>query len=861
MPIKTFEGYSSYDECIPPGVLLPNIDISQSQYEKIDCDSSVSNLDFLKKLCNHGALEKGVNLKAPEYKKRLSYELRILNKLGFIDYILLNWDILNFCHENNIPTGPGRGSAAGSLVLFLINVTKVDPIKYDLFFERFVSESRAKKTEHKGETYLDGSLLADIDNDIAYEHRDRVIKYIEEKYPNKTAKILTLNTLSSKLCVRECGKIVNLLNETDVNFITSHIPKNFGKVCSISEAIETSPKFKEWADDNLSTIKICKRLEGLNKNCGVHPSGIAISRQDISEICPTQTSNEGALVTAYDMNWVSELMVKFDILGLRTLSVIHNTCNLLGMSPEDISLDEDETFYPLSELNCPHGLFQIEAHTNYSVCKKIKPRNIEELSAVIALARPGALDFVDSYSEYRETSNFQLVHEVFEEELSYTGGIPLYQEQLMKMAVRIGFTLDESEQLRRIVGKKKIKEMPKWKKKIEKKCEDKNIDSEVGEILWKVAEDSANYSFNKSHSISYSMLAAWTIYLKFKHPKEFFLSLLRMSNFEPNPQSEVSNISKELPQFGIKLLPPNLIKSNFDFTIDGENIRYGLSSIKGISEKTIEPLKLFRDEERVNNFEVFVSAKHCGINIGTLSSLIQAGALSETMDEDRAKFVLEAQLFNLLTDREKRNFISISQSTQKNLFDIFSEIKNSDFELKGDDNKPLVKSSRYETIKKKYEPQKAIYYKNSKSQSFANWYFERSLLGFSYSTRLKNVFNTSSQYPFHDSIDFQNCNSRDSLKYIFVVKFSKKEKSRNGNLYIKLELEDEVGSLDAILCDTSRGKKCTEYLKENPVPKENSIVTILGQKTRDGDAIFIDRMKIVDEMIYMKLSEYKQDSV
>lgn len=858
---KFFSNYSSYDECIPPGVLLPNIDISETQYKNINCDPSVSNLEFLKNLCKHGALEKGVNLSSSDYKKRLSYELRILSKLGFIDYILLNWDILNFCHENNIPTGPGRGSAAGSLVLFLINVTKVDPIKYDLFFERFVSESRAKKTEHKGETYLDGSLLADIDNDIAYEHRDRVIKYIEEKYPNKTAKILTLNTLSSKLCVRECGKIVSLLNETDVNFVTSHIPKNFGKVCSISESIETSPKFKEWADDNENAIKICKKLEGLNKNCGVHPSGIAISRQDISDICPTQTSNEGALVTAYDMNWVSELMVKFDILGLRTLSVIHNTCNLIGISPEEIELDNEETFYPLSELNCPHGLFQIEAHTNFSVCKKIKPRNIEELSAVIALARPGALDFVDSYSEYRETSNFQLVHDVFQEELSYTGGIPLYQEQLMKMAVRIGFTLDESEQLRRIVGKKKVKEMPKWKKKIEKKCEENNIDSEVADILWKVAEDSANYSFNKSHSISYSMLAAWTIYLKFKYPKQFFLSLLRMSNFEPNPQSEVSNISKELSHFGIKLLPPNLIKSNFDFTIDGDNIRYGLSSIKGISEKTIEPLRLFRNEENVNNFEVFLSAKHCGINIGTLSSLIQAGALSDTMDEDRAKFVLEAQLFNLLTDREKRNFISISQSTRKNLFDIFSEIKNSDFNLKGDDNKPLVKSSRYETIKKRYEPQKAIYYKNSKSQSFANWYFERSLLGFSYSTRLKNVFNSSSQYPFHDSLDFQECSSRDSLKYIFVVNFSKKEKSRNGNLYIKLELEDEVGSLDAILCDTSRGKKCTEYLKNNPVPKENSIVTILGQKTRDGDAIFIDRMKIVDEMIYMKLSEYKQDSV
>ena len=856
-----FKDYSSYDDCIPPGVLLPEISISQSQYKKINCDPNISNLEFLQELCEFGATEKSIDLKSSDYKKRLKHELGILSKLGFIDYILLNWDILNFCHETGIPTGPGRGSAAGSLVLFLINVTKVDPIKYDLFFERFVSESRAKKTEYKGEVYLDGSLLADIDNDIAYEHRDKVIKYIEDKYPNKTAKILTLNTLSSKLCIRECGKIVGLLNETDVNFVTANIPKNFGKVCSINESLESSQKFKDWADENEAIIKISKKLEGLNKNCGVHPSGIAISRQDISDICPTQVTNEGSLVTAYDMNWVSELMVKFDILGLRTLSVIHNTCELIGISPEEICLDEDETFYPLAELNCPHGLFQIEAHTNYSVCKKIKPRNMEELSAVIALARPGALDFVDHYLEYRISSNFQLIHEFFEEELSYTGGIPLYQEQLMKMAVKIGFTLDEAEQLRRIVGKKKVKEMPKWKKKIEKKCELNNLDEEIGDILWKVAEDSANYSFNKSHSISYSMLSAWTIYLKFKYPQHFFLSLLRMSNFEPNPQLEVSNISKELSDFNIKLLPPNLIKSDFDYSIDGDNIRYGLSSIKGISEKTIEPLKLFRGEDAVSNFEVFLSAKHCGINIGTLSSLIQAGALSDSMDEDRAKCVLEAQLFNILTDREKRNFISISQLHNKDLFAIFNDIKKSNFELQGDDNRPLVKESRYETIKKKYEPQKAIYYKNSKSQKFANWYFEKNLLGFSYSTRLKNVFNSSSQYPLHDSKDFQACDRRESLKYIFAVRFSKKEKSRNGNLYIKLELEDEVGFLDGIMCDTSRGKKCTEYLKNHEVPKEGSIVTVLGQKTRDGDAIFIDRMKILDEMIYMKLSEYKQDSV
>lgn len=857
-----FDSYTDYEECIPAGVLLPTINISQEQYDSVGLKEDASNFMFLKKLCESGANLKGIDLKKDKlgYKDRLSSELSILNKLGFIDYILLNWDILNFCHENNIPTGPGRGSAAGSLVLFLIGVTKIDPIKYDLFFERFVSESRAKKIKKDGVTYLDGSLLADIDNDISYEHRDKVVSYIENRYPNRTAKILTLNTLSSKLCIRECGKIVGNYTEQDINHVTSFIPKNFGKVASIDKSLEESSKFKEWSEDNVKVVDISKKLEGLNKNSGVHPSGIAISCNAIEEICPVQKTNDGSLVTGYDMNWVSELMVKFDILGLRTLSVIYNTCNSIGIDPTTIPLDESETYYPFSELESPHGLFQIEAHTNFSVCKKVKPRSLEELSAVIALARPGALDFVDKYSDYIRSGDAQVVHDFFQQELSYTGGIPLYQEQLMKMAVRLGFTLDESEQLRRIVGKKKVDKMPEWKSKIEKKIQEQNLEETIGEVLWKVAEDSANYSFNKSHSISYATLAAWTVYLKFNYPQQFFLALLKMTNFEPNPQLEVSNISKELPNFGIKLLPPNLVKSDFDYSIEDGHIRYGLSSIKGISEKTLNAIQLFKEEKFVNKFEVFIAAKHSGLNIGTLSSLIQAGALSDSQNEDRAKKVLEAQLFNILTDREKRNFISIHEKEGKDVFEIFNCAKTSDFKYSGDDGKPLIRESRYETIKKKYLPQKEIYYKNSKNQKFANWYFERSLLGFSYSTRLKDVF-SSSHSELRDSKFFKECEPGTSAKYLLVVKFAKKEKSRNGNLYIKLELEDEVGNVDGILVDTARFKKCTEYLKDNKVPAEGNIVVVYGEKNRSGDALFLDRIRIIDEMIYMKLSDFKNDSV
>ena len=330
--------FKVYENVSPPGVRLPEIEIEQKYYDNLKVSSDISNYDFLRQLCLQGVKKKGIDTfeNKQDYFSRTKMELEILRELGFVDYILLNWDVLNFCHVNDIPTGPGRGSAAGSLVLYLIGVTKVDPVKYDLFFERFVSKSRAKKTEKDGVTYLDGSLLADVDNDISYDRRHEVIKYIEDKYPGRTAKILTLNTLSGKLCIKECGKIVGNYTESEVNLVSDTIPKRFGKVAPLIEAYQESSDFEAWVNNNKDIFTIARRLEGLNKNTGVHPSGIAISHQELETICPVQLTNDGALVTGYDMNWVAELMVKFDILGLRTLSVIYDVCCQLDLDIETV---------------------------------------------------------------------------------------------------------------------------------------------------------------------------------------------------------------------------------------------------------------------------------------------------------------------------------------------------------------------------------------------------------------------------------------------------------------------------------------------------------------------------------------------
>ena len=849
------EEFQKYESPTLPGVKLPQIIIDQKYYDALGIPNTSSNYQFLRKLCHKGVLDKAIDKKenCQVYYDRVKTELSLFEELGFIDYVLLNWDILNFCHENQIPTGPGRGSAAGSLVLYLIGVTKVDPIEYELYFERFVSKSRARKITVNGQLFLDGSLLADVDNDIAYERRQEVIKFIEDKYKGKTCKILTLNTLSSKLCIKECGKIVGEMPESSVNEISDLIPKKFGKVGSLKASCEESEKFKEWAVENKKIFEIALKIEGLIKNTGVHPSGIAISHYQLEDIMPLQTTGDGDLVSGYDMNNVASLCVKFDILGLRTLSVIQDVCKQIGLDILSVDLKSQDIYQNLQNLIAPQGLFQIEADTNFRVAQKVKPKNLEQLSAVVAIARPGALDFLERYARYVETGEFQSVHPFFDDILGYTGGIPLYQEQLMRMAVKVGFTLDESEQLRRIVGKKKVDQMAAWQDKIRQKIEENNLDPVIGDVLWKVAEDSANYSFNKSHSISYAILAAWTVYLKFKYPQNFFLSLLKMTQFEPDSYSEILKITQELHLFGIKLLPPDLSKSKADFIIEGKNIRYGLNSIKGISDNTVAALMEFCQTELKTKYDVFIAAKQVGLNIGNLSALIQAGALS-SFSEDRCRLVLEAQTFNILTDREKRLFSSLGEKYNYDILNtVYDCVKNKQV---GDDNKVIMSEKRFTTFKQKYAGYREIYDKNSQYPKFANWYFETKLLGYSYSQNIRDIFSAESSERYVDCLTFNSLDINETVRMVGVVKDCFRKKSANGNKYAKLEISDENGTVKAMMLDSAQKARLTEYLDNgNKLPKEENIVILSGKKGQD--ILFIDKLAILDEKIYMKLSEIK----
>ena len=566
----------------------------------------------------------------------------------------------------------------------------------------------------------------------------------------------------------------------------------------------------------------------------------------MEDTCPSEfTSKKDAVVTSYDADWISIFNVKLDLLGLRGVSVVDDVCKQVGIKVTDIDLDDPFIYQQLQDFRSPHGAFQIEANTNFKVCQKVKPKNLEELSAVLALARPGAMNFTDQYANYTNNDVYEPIHPFFDEILKETGGVALYQEQLMKMAHKIGFTLDEAEILRRIVGKKKRSEVVKWKKKIKDKIKQNNLDEEIGNILWQILEDSANYSFNKSHSVSYAALAASTVYLKFKYPQQFFLSLLKMSRHEPNPIEEISKIHKEMDLFNIKLLPPHLTKSNMDFSIEGSDIRFGLLSIKGVSDKAVEKINDFKSEYSTK-FEVFAAAKEAKLNVGVLSALIQAGAL-EGFKQSRSKVVLEAQLWNILHVKEKKYAMRFAEKFNHDLIEIVKHLKT----FQDEKGKVVITESRYETIKKKYLPYKEIYDLNSKSEFFANWYYEKMLLGYTYNKTLKDIFSSKRE----GLISVRSVNGlaeRNRVVFIGQIEDCWKGKSKNGNKYYKMDVADETAT-SKVMIFNDKMDDCQSI--NNGLPQKGQIVIVKGS-TADG-VVFADLISVQDNKVYTKLSELK----
>jgi hypothetical protein len=976
-------------------VRLPSISISDEERAAASAPLGSSNLEFLTCLARAGFTKKIQKSKWAEYAERVKKELALFDKLGFVDYVLLVWKVTSFCDRTGIARDYGRGSAGGSLVFYLLGITANDPIRYGLFFERFVSETRAKKKIVDGVTYIDGSLAPDVDIDIEQERRKEVVAYLHSLYPKKVCKISTLSTLSGKVLIKDIGKIVCGYSDEEMKTVSDMIPKKFGVVEDLEKAKAGSKDFNNWAVKNPEAYDISLRLRDIIRNRGTHPSGYVVSFDEVAEFLPLEkakSSEEEAdinIATSLTMDEVAYLTLKLDLLGVRCCSVVSRVMKSVGIKFDDVNIHDDPVIYDnLQNLNTAHGIFQLEAPTNLKVCREVKPKNLTELADVVAIARPGALSYLEGYAKNNVKAD--KVHHLFAKILAATRNVCLYQEQMMQLANAIGFSLEQAEVLRRVVGKKKINEVKEWEQKISEKIKEQGLPEELGSMLWKILEESASYSFNKclspdtvvetpngdkmlfdiqigdevlgfdtdervnryvkvldkteakrelfevemedgkvikcsmehkllcddmimrplrdiisqnlnivcrdrrvtkvksyesigfkttldlevahkdhnfyadglvvsnSHSVAYASLSALTTYLKFKYPKEFFCALLQEAKNEPKPVEEITKIQMELRNFGIKLLPPNILKSEMDFTIEGPDIRFGLSMIKGISDKSIAKLNCFRDEFS-SKFEIFEAANNAGLTVNVLAALIQSGCFDGVGGSyDRPRLVWEAQVWNLLTDREKKACIDRGEQFKHSL----SAVINSLASGIGADGKPVIKPSRMATIKKKSEPFRAIWEMNRKNLEMANFFYERMLLGYSYSHKLSEIFDSPDGSVLYSVEELNGASEGERCSFVAVVSDKPYEgvaQNEKKTRYARWQLSDETGTITALIFATKDGDKIsgTKALHDGSLPAKDSIVFCSGKK--HGDSIFLDRISDQSLKIYCKFKDVQKD--
>ena len=858
--MKFLDNFQFYDlPFITNGVRLPEFKPSEKQYERIGLLSTASNRDFFAELCRKGYREKILN-KIPKeqqkiYADRVKEELQVIEELGFIDYILMVWDICDFCHINNIPMGPGRGSVSSSLICYLIGITKVDAIKYGTFFTRFLSKTRAKYRIIDGIKYIDGGLAPDIDQDICYYRREEVLQYLNEKYPDRTCKLLTTGTLTSKILIRDVLKILEDANEEEANYASELIEKIHGVPQELKDALgddetKENKRFKDWAKNHIETCKVAMSLSGLNRSFGQHASAVLISYDKMNEIMPMQLSTTQDIISGFDMYTAQELCLKFDELGLKTLSIIEAVSKKVNVNMDDVDYNDPCIYKFLENPEYLYGVFQFESRSQGEIVKKIKPKTFKQIVDALAISRPGANSFLGQYIDYVHRNIYKEIHPLIDPIMKETGGVCLFQETLLKMLNVLGMELDDCEGLRKAIGKKLPEKVKEYKEKIYKICEVNKHPVEVADLIWKIAEDSAGYQFNLAHSIAYAMITAQTIYLKVKYPLEFYLECLKMTKHEQDTLACINSVQNEMKAQGLKLLPPNILESEEDYCIKNGTILTGLKAIKGVSDKIINKLRLYK-KQNSNKFEVFESAIAAHLPINVMRALIMSGCI-DSGGITRSKLVLEMELYNLLTDKEKLLVHNLVANYNN---DLIKFIKICAEELKDEKNKPFIKTTRFETIKKKFTPFKEKYIKNTKFEDLCAYIMENEYIGFSYSTTLKTIYSkfcndlcTLSEV----SGELDNSKVRCAVQVEKVEKRISREKKTQ---YLRIAVKDETGNSTAMLFGANRIEQSKMF---NGKELEEGDIIIINSTKKDN-AMFIETLSIQENPIIIRASQLKKE--
>jgi DNA polymerase-3 subunit alpha len=565
---------------------LPRFDVPvgytiESYFEKVARDGYAERLKVLGPLAESGRLK----IPLADYEARLAREIGVIHRVGFSGYFLIVWDFIDFSHRRGIPVGPGRGSAAGSLVAYVLKITDIDPMENGLIFERFLNEERISPP--------------DIDIDFCENRRGEVIEYVTQKYGRENvAQIITFGTMKAKAVVRDVSRVLDL-SFTDSDRIAKMVPADLGM--TLEKALQDSPALADaYKKEELTrrVIDIGKRLEGTTRHASTHAAGVVISPRPLTDVVPVYKTSRDEITTQYDMNALERIgLLKMDFLGLTTLTVLQDTVRMIEQNRgvkvdlDNLALDDADT-YKLFARGDTTAIFQFESHGMRDILRRYQPTRIEDLTALNALYRPGPIQggMIDDFIK-RKHGTTKVSYELpqLKDILEETYGVILYQEQVMQIANRLAsFSLGEADILRRAMGKKKKEEMAAQRAKFMSGCANNKIPEKKGDRIFNLMEEFAGYGFNKSHSCAYALLAYQTAYLKTHYPVEFMAALLTS---EAGNTDKIVKYINEARGMSISILPPDVKESDLYFTPVGEAIRFGLAAIKNVGENTAKAIR------------------------------------------------------------------------------------------------------------------------------------------------------------------------------------------------------------------------------------------------------------------------------
>lgn len=762
---------------------------------------------YLNELCTRGLHER-----YPEddgtLRERLDYELSVIQRMGYVDYFLIVWDFINHAREEGIPVGPGRGSAAGSIVSYCLHITNIDPIKYQLLFERFLNPERVS--------------MPDIDIDFCFERRQEVIDYVGEKYgAEKVVQIVTFGTMAAKGAIRDVGRVMDM-PYAQVDSIAKMIPNELN--ITIENAIKLNPDLRKLieADPQVKNlIEMSMRLEGLPRNTSMHAAGVVICPEVADEFVPLSRGSDGSITTQFTMTTLEELgLLKMDFLGLRTLTVIHNTVKNVAHT-RGIQIDIDQIDYNdaavLASIGTgkTDGIFQLESGGMKNFMKELKPQSLEDVIAGISLYRPGPMDFIPKYIKGKNSAgNVEYSCEQLRPILSPTYGCIVYQEQVMQIVRELaGYTMGQADNIRRAMSKKKQYVIDAERKNFVygnaddniAGCEANGISEAVANEIYDSMTDFAKYAFNKSHAACYAVVSYQTAYLKHYYPVEFMAALL--TSVIDN-SAKVSEYIMACRGMGIAILPPDINQGEAGFSVDGNSIRYALTAIKGIGYSVIHQIV----EERIScgmyqSLEDFITRNMDGeLNKRVIENLIKAGAM-DNLGGNRKQFMsIYAQILDKIIGERKH-----SMAGQMTLFDIASEDQKEEFDIRLPDVDEYPKEMRLGFEKEVL----GIYVSGHPLEEYESLW-------------KKNITNTTADFLLDPDTNEISLKDGSVVTIGGIIEEKKIKYTKNDQVMAFLQVEDLLGTIEVIVFPKT-------YQKYGSVISEDKKVFLKGRVSAEDD--------------------------